>query len=96
MINNITVIEDEEGKIHCGEHEITETINTYFTTLFTSQPGKNEEIISTDITPSISTSMYERLTQEPSSKEIRDAMFSIHGNKTLGPDGFSAGFFQSN
>ena len=35
-----------------------------------------------------------KLTATPSAQEIRDALFSIHADKALGPDGFSVGFYQ--
>lgn len=34
--------------------------------------------------------------QIPQAKEIKEATFSIHADKALGPDGFSASFFHSN
>ncbi|CAA7035950.1 unnamed protein product [Microthlaspi erraticum] len=39
--------------------------------------------------------MNANLTAEPTREEIREALFSIHPDKAPGPDGFSAGFFQS-
>lgn len=38
VINNITVIEDNTGKVFYEEDQITKTINDYFMDLFTSQP----------------------------------------------------------
>ena len=35
------------------------------------------------------------LISVPSTQEIREALFSIHADKAPGPDGFSAGFFQT-
>lgn len=32
----------------------------------------------------------------PTTKEVRDALFSIHPDKAPGPDGFSSGFFRTN
>jgi len=42
----------------------------------------------------VSASMNQRLTKEVTKEEIYNAIFSINGESALGPDGFTALFFQ--
>lgn len=60
-----------------------ETITDYFQIIFTSSNSDCSEIVSRVIQPSIS-------------QAANDRLISIHHEKTPGPNGFSASFFQSN
>lgn len=95
-INNISVMEDADGVVHYKEDEIATTIVNYLTELFTSNEEEHEHIVEAALVPLITLEMNEVLIQVPSPREIMEALFSIHSDKAPGPDGFSAGFFQSN
>lgn len=71
-------------------------ITSYFNSIFTSQQGRNTDIVEKVLTPSILEETNINLIHDPSPKEIKEAMFSIHADKAPWPDGFSASFFQSN
>lgn len=90
VINNISIIENKEGKPCDEEDQITEAITSYFQSLFTSQPGRRA------VDPTISEATNSTLIHDPTPKEIKDAMFSIHADKASGPDRFLARFFHSN
>ncbi|CAA7014405.1 unnamed protein product [Microthlaspi erraticum] len=94
--NNISVIEDDEGKTVFEEAKIAEVNTKYFEKMFTSQAGVRAETVNKSIKPSISEETNIRLIQIPSAQEVRAAIFSIHPDKALGPNGFSASFFHSN
>ncbi|CAA7038820.1 unnamed protein product [Microthlaspi erraticum] len=94
--NNISVIEDDEGKTVYEEAKIAEVITKYFEKMFTSQAGSRAETVNQGITPSISEETNRRLIQIPSPQEVNAAIFLIHPDKAPGPDGFSASFFHSN
>ena len=95
-LNSITVLEDVNGEVHYKEEMITKTIVNYFTELFTSHEAEREQIVHDALTPLVSDAENELLVREPTAEEIRLANFSIHSDKAPGPDGFSAGFFQTN
>lgn len=40
--------------------------------------------------------MNDRLIKLPTAEEIKEAVFSIHADKSPRPDGFSASFFHTN
>ncbi|CAA7021924.1 unnamed protein product [Microthlaspi erraticum] len=94
--NNITVIEDDEGKTFVEEKQIEDVITSYFQKMFTSQAGNRAETVFQSITPRISEETNRRLIQIPTPEEVNTAIFSIHPDKAPGPDGLSASFFHSN
>lgn len=96
VINKFSVIEREDGLPVYDEAGILKVISEYFQTLFTSQDGERDTIIREAIKPCISSETNQALIRLPSAEEIKVACFSIHADKALGPDGFSASFFQSN
>lgn len=74
-------------------------ISSYFLDLFTSSCGLNnnvENIVKDALLPCISDDINQSLIAEPSTKEIKEAVFDIHPGKAPGPNGFSACFFHSN
>lgn len=95
-INKILVIETEEDVPLYEEDQILGVITSYFNLLFSTQPGEKERTVSEAIDKSVSEEENMKLIRDPTSREIKNATFSIHADKAHGPDGFSVGFFQSN
>lgn len=95
--NAFTVIENNNGESFYKEEEIAKVITSYFEDLFTSTPARRDraETIHHAIDPVITDVDNERLIAVPSAAEIWEETFSIHSDKAPGPDGFSAGFFQT-
>jgi len=93
--NRFSVIENAAGLAFYKEGEIVNTIADYYRDLFayssTGQLQVVQEVISSRVTPE----MNEALIALPDDQEIKAAVFSIHADKAPGPDGFSAGFYQS-
>lgn len=96
--NALTVIEDSEGNPVFEEEQIAQVIVSYFGTLFTTLSSEKSDIqgvVEKALRPIISDTYNEKLILIPTPEEIRTAVFSIHADKAPGPDGFSAGFFQT-
>ncbi|CAA7019206.1 unnamed protein product [Microthlaspi erraticum] len=94
--NNISVIEDENGKAVYDKENIEKVITSYFTAMFTSQSGSRTDTVEQSLIPKITEETNARLIQIPSPEEVNAAIFSIHPDKAPGPDGFSASFFHTN
>ena len=94
--NRLTVLETDAGEDVFEKDLIVSTITDYFQSIFASSTSECVDIVSRAIRPSITQTTNDRLISIPSETEIREALFSIHPDKALGPDGFSASFFQSN
>ena len=94
-INNVSVIEDEQGNEFHDDDQIASTIASYYQTIFTAGTPSDNLVVEEGLTPKVTALMNSRLTAEPSLQEITEAVFSINPDKAPGPDGFSAGFYQS-
>ena len=94
--NKLTFIEDEAGVPWHEEEQIAKVISQYYENLFTACPFDSSPTVSKALKPCISQQMNDNLTRDPSPTGIKAALFAIHADKALGPDGFSASFFQSN
>ncbi|CAA7040352.1 unnamed protein product [Microthlaspi erraticum] len=95
-INKLAIIEDSNGVVVYEEDKIIKVISSYFQDLFISRSPQCVETVEKALEPCITQEMNEALTAQPTSIEIKAAMFSINPDKAPGPDGFSAGFFQTN
>lgn len=85
---------DVNGNKKQGEASKGAIAEAYFKDLFTSSnPGNFQEIFH-DFQPRISSSMNDSLTKLVTSKEIKEAVFSIIASSVPGADGFSGLFFQ--
>lgn len=83
-VNKFAVIETEQGVSVYKEEEIAATIEDYYSKMFTStmtNPQQMADIIEEAVTPRVSEEQNETLTQIPSPKEIKKALFSIHLDK---------------
>ena len=94
-LNAFSVLEKESGEMVYREEEIVEVIGEYFQKLFSSIPGDREDTVNLTLHPIISDEENMQLISVPTPIEIKEAAFSINADKAPGPDGFSAGFFQT-
>ena len=104
--NHIYTLKNAQGMWIDKAVEIEETITTHFQNLYTTaqNPGMdNEEQLSENIDlvfseldlPQLSASNKLSLQAPFTAQEIKDAMDSIHSNKSPGNDGFSSAFFHA-
>ncbi|XP_074298706.1 uncharacterized protein LOC141629630 [Silene latifolia] len=92
----IGAINDKHGHLHMGFLPVSKAFQDYYQDLL----GQSSPVTALDtafisagvvVTPSDSL----LLTREITPTKIRDALFSMDSNSSLGIDGFSAGFFKS-
>lgn len=67
----------------------------FYQHLFTSGNVDSEVVVTEAISPLVTDEMNQRLTEIPGMAEVQAAVFSISSDKAPGPDGFSAGFYQT-
>lgn len=88
-----------KDRLFIKRKKIVKVIDEYFQGLFTSLESPyqhTESIVHSALHPLITIETNQKLIQIPTSLEVKEAMFFIHVEKALGPDGFSASFFQTN
>lgn len=95
VINSILVLEDDQGGVVYEEHDIARVISLYFAKIFTSNGNESFSQLQGLLSKKVTPEMNAMLTTIPSDSEIKVAVNSINGGKALGPDGFSATFYQS-
>ncbi|CAA7058695.1 unnamed protein product [Microthlaspi erraticum] len=95
-INKLAILEDCNGNSVYEEDKIVNVVTSYYQDLFITRSLNCTHTVNQAIQPCISEEVNKKLIAEPSPSEIKAALFSINPDKAPGPDGFSAGFFQSN
>ena len=93
--NKFAVIEDATGNAFVEERQIVQTTANYYQDIFSSRSVGDLSVVQEALSPKVSPEMNQALIALPTDLEIRAALFSINADKALGPDGFSAGFYQS-
>ena len=93
--NKFLIIENEAGQAFFEENHIVQTFVQFYHQLFTSGNTYARSVVEEALSPKVTTMMNEDLTKIPDMEEVRAAVFSIHPGKAPGPDGFSAGFYQT-
>ena len=93
--NKFSVIEDDDGNAFYEEPQIVQTISAFYQGIFSSQSCGNLGVVQEALSPKVTTEMNQTLIAVPTDNEIKMAVFSISVDKAPGPDGFSAGFYQS-
>lgn len=93
--NRIEQLEKEEGGWCQNDEEIVKEISEYYTRLFTYEDSYNWEDKLSGIPTTITNSLNSSLIKLVEDDEIRQALFSMNPNKSLGIDGMTPLFFQT-
>ncbi|XP_074283243.1 uncharacterized protein LOC141607794 [Silene latifolia] len=94
--NKVISIEDAEGKVCNSPEEILDAFVDYYKELLgtsSATSGFYPHII--DNGEKVHTDDWDKLCEIPSDAEIKKVIFSIPGEKSPGPDGYSSCFFKS-
>lgn len=93
--NKFSVVENEAGQAFYEKEQIVQVFGLFYSSMFTSGDTDPEAVVREAISPRISDEANLMLIAIPGIAEVKAAVFSIHPDKAPGPDGFSAGFYQS-
>ncbi|WOL10732.1 hypothetical protein Cni_G19491 [Canna indica] len=77
-----------------NEIEMQEEVNNYFEELFKSSNPTSFDNAVMGISSKFSSEMNQRLNDQITKEEMKEALFEMHPTKALGSDGFPAVFFQ--
>ena len=73
--------------------EIDTLIGTYFTDLFSSS-GSNSEAVTSSVMTSITAEQNRILLAPFTDADVKEALFSMHPDKSPGPDGMNPAFYK--
>ena len=91
--NRIMSLIGDDGVDYKTKEGIEKVVFDYFSDLFTASPGAMEPVLQT-VRKKVSEKHNEFLMSPVTPDEIRQAVFSMHPDKTAGADGFNPGFYQ--
>ena len=91
--NAIANLRGEDGQMYGVDNGAKQIVVDYFEQLFRSG-GCDISDVQYLISPVISVEQNESLTRPFAVEEVKDALFAMHPDKSLGDDGFSPGFYQ--
>jgi hypothetical protein len=94
VTNKITALRRPDGSLCETQEEMEALSAAFYRNLFKAQEVTTPEVVTQYIPRKVSECMNESLTTEFSSEEVKRAVFMMHPNKLLGPDGFTTGFYQ--
>lgn len=91
--NQIMQLKDESGNWCDWKHGLAEVIGDYFEKLFKANDVIYDEVL-VSIGSRITTDQNELLTTRFTVEEVNSAIFSMHPDKSPGPDGMNPAFYQ--
>lgn len=92
--NLLQRIQNNDGEWKDTPGEIQEVIESYFTQLFSST-NMNGSLSGRDTVKQVSDEDNVELVKDVTEVEVKEAVFSMHPDKSPGPDGLNPAFFQS-
>lgn len=91
--NNISKLKDNQGVWREWDSGLEDTIKNYFIDLFGSKGSECEAVLNF-VKPKVTEAHNQALLLPFVAEEVKDALFSMHPDKSPGPDGFNPGFYQ--
>ncbi|KAH9750457.1 reverse transcriptase domain-containing protein [Citrus sinensis] len=91
--NSIVKLRNAQGVWCADSGEIDTLIRTYFTELFSSN-GSNSEAVISSVMTSITAEQNQILLAPFTDADVKEALFSMHPDKSPGPDGMNPAFYQ--
>ena len=91
-VNKILALENEDGVRIPDEVGIHSIAKSYFEKLFEEKESSHNLVVNL-LSQVINTEDNEHLTASFRIEEFKEAMFSMHPDECLGPDGFNPGFY---
>jgi hypothetical protein len=92
--NKILALRRVDGSLCESQEEIGRMAAGFYRGLFTAQEATTPELVTNHIPRRVTELMNETLAIEYSCEEVRKAVFMMHPNKSPGPNGFTADFYQ--
>lgn len=92
-MNQIKSLRNEEGQLVDWGSDLENVMIEYFDKLFTASNTEWEEVVecvSSRVTEDQNSMMLEPVQE----KEVKEALFHMHPDKSPGPDGMTPGFYQ--
>ncbi|KAL2901248.1 LINE-1 retrotransposable element ORF2 protein [Bienertia sinuspersici] len=96
--NHVYAIRDKTGAVQDSSEGIQAAFVDYYSDLLGWKMG-DRDTVKSDIArrgPVLIEEQKKRMTQSFSRREVKEAIFSIHGDKSPGPDGFRTDFYKHN
>src|SRR3954466_2340792 len=88
------MLQKEDGSSSNDPIELGDIAKNYFENLFQAGSGVYDPVLNL-ISPRIEENDNNKLIQPLTREEIHAALFSMHPDKSPGPDGFNPAFFQN-
>jgi hypothetical protein len=93
-VNKIITLKRADGT-YCSQREELEAMTTeFYQRLFTAQDNTRPEELLRHVLRKVSDEMNDFLCDPFTAEEVGKSLFSMKPNKSPGPDGFTAGFYQ--
>ena len=92
--NKISALQRADGSLCEVQEELEEMAAAFYQNLFLAQEDTTPELVTQFVLRKVTELMNDALTTDFSTEEIKKAVFMMHPNKSPGPDGFTAGFYQ--
>uniref|UniRef100_A0A803P2Y2 Reverse transcriptase domain-containing protein n=1 Tax=Cannabis sativa TaxID=3483 RepID=A0A803P2Y2_CANSA len=84
---------NDMGELKYWDAGLGELMLDYYSKMFSAEPGNWEEVLSC-VVPKVDEEQNNFLVRPIETQEVKDALFQMHPDKSLGPNGMNPKFFQ--
>ncbi|XP_040379850.1 uncharacterized protein LOC121054416 [Oryza brachyantha] len=93
-VNKITGLRTSDGLLATAQSEMERLVVSFYKDLFSAQCNSEPDEVLQHVKARVTDGMNEQLLKPFSGEEVKKALFLMGPNKSPGPDGFTAGFYQ--